>query len=182
VEDVTLERWLPVVGYEGFYEVSSLGRVRSLSRRVKRNRQRHSGRTLKLYANRSKNRGEYYQARLSRDGVVRTRDVHVLVARAFLGPCPDGHQVCHGPAGSLNNSAENLSYGTPAKNAADRYRDGTEVLGTRNHNAKLTEEIVRICRARSAAGETYAALAREFGVSERTMNVAVRGVKWRHVA
>jgi hypothetical protein len=175
------ERWLPVIGYEGYYEVSDFGRVRSLSRRVNRDRQRHSGRILKLYANRSKKCGEYYQARLSRDGVVRTCDVHVLVARAFLGPCPDGHQVCHGPAGSLDNSAENLSYGTPVKNAADRCRDGTEVLGTRNHNAKLTEEIVRACRVRAASGETCVALAREFGVSDVTMNLVVRGLRWRWV-
>jgi hypothetical protein len=171
MEDVTLERWLPVVGYEGCYEVSNLGRV-----------QRHSGRILKLYLKRRSDRGEYYETRLCRGGVARTCHVHVLVARAFLGPCPDGYQVCHGPAGSLDNSVENLSYGTPVKNAADRYRDGTEVLGSRNHNAKLTEEIVRACRARSAAGETHAALARAFGVSGVTMYRAVRGVTWRHVA
>ena len=170
MEDVTLERWLPVVGYEGYYEVSNLGRV-----------QRHSGRILKPYVNR-KNYGEYCQVRLSRGGVARTCEVHILVARAFLGPCPDGYQVCHGPAGSLDNSVVNLSYGTPVENAADMYRDDTIMTGTRNPNAKLTDEIVRLCRVRVAAGETYAALAREFGVSRVTMNLAVRRVNWRHVA
>lgn len=174
-----IEEWRPVVGYEGHYEVSNRGRVRSLSR-VRRGGGRLSDRILEPYVNR-KDYGEYCETRLSRDGVARTRQVHALVARAFLGPCPDGYQVCHGPAGSLDNSVENLSYGTPAENAADMYRDGTVQTGSRNHNAKLTEEIVRMCRARSAAGETYAALAREFGVSGVTMNLAVRGINWRHV-
>jgi hypothetical protein len=105
------------------------------------------------------------------------------VAEAFLGPRPDGYQVCHGPAGQLDNRLVNLSYGTRSKNCgADKYRDGTMTIGTRHGLAKLTDEIVRECRARVAAGETRVALAREFGISATAMAMAVKGATWRHVA
>ncbi len=48
--------------------------------------------------------------------------VHRLVARAFLGPCPEGHQVCHKNGISTDNRVKNLRYGTPARNGADKWR------------------------------------------------------------
>jgi hypothetical protein len=161
------ERWRPVVGWEGVYEVSSLGRIRKLLPQDIRP-------TLK---------GAYLAVTLrGPDGRSLSTSVHSLVAEAFIGPRPAGEDVCHGPAGHLDNSVANLSYGTHAKNCGpDRYRDGTILLGTRVATAKLTEEIVRECRARVAAGESKADLAREFGVSKTAIIFAVRGDTWRHV-
>lgn len=164
------ERWLPVVGYEGLYEVSDLGRVRRLWRK--------GPKPLKQNL-----KPEYLGIILWRNGEGWTVLVHILVARAFLGPRPEGHQVCHGPAGKLDNRLVNLSYGTASKNhGADMHRDGTIQMGVRHVRAKLTDEIVRECRRRAAAGEAKAALAREFGVHNRTMRDAVTGVHWKHVA
>ena len=119
---------------------------------------------------------------LCRDGRSRTFAVHVLVARAFLGPCPDGQEVCHGPAGRRDNRLVNLSYGTPSKNnGEDKRRDGTLPVGVLNPRAILTEEIVRECRIRVAAGESRSALAREFDVSDTVIRKAVAGIAWRHV-
>jgi hypothetical protein len=88
----------------------------------------------------------------------------------------------HGPAGKLDNSVANLSYGTRPQNAADKYRDGTQIMGSAIPVAKLTEDIVRECRARRAAGGvTWQALADEFGVSRRAMFFAVSGRTWKHV-
>jgi len=166
------ERWLPVVEYEGLYEVSDLGRVRSL-------RRWHAGsRVLKPGYD-----GSAAQVGLSREGRRRTFKVHILVARAFLGPCPDGQEVCHGPAGRRDNRLVNLSYGTHLKNnGEDKRRDGTLPVGVLNPRAILTDEIVRECRARAAAGEPCRALAREFGVGDTAMLRAVAGTTWRHVA
>jgi hypothetical protein len=164
------ERWLPAAEYEGLYEVSSLGRVRSLPRPGT------LGGILKPQ------RKRYFTVNLYRDGKMRTVTVHSLVARAFLKPRPEGHQVCHGPAGCYVNAAANLSYGTAAKNLGpDKYRDGTMQAGVRNGNARLTDEIVSQCRTRIAAGESRRALAREFGVSKPTMDHAVKGATWQHV-
>lgn len=170
-----LERWLAVVEYEGYYEVSDLGRVRSLRRMTAAGWR--GGQVLKPQCKR------YFCVNLYRDRKMRTVTVHSLVAAAFLGPCPAGHEICHGRAGKLENRLTNLSYGTPAKNRGpDKYRDGTIQIGTRNGLARLTDELVRECRVRSAAGASWGALAREHGVSASTVRAAVIGLTWKHVA
>ena len=177
------ERWLPVVGWEGLYEVSDLGGVRSLPRLTVPppcggRRCRRGGNVLRPAL---KSAG-YLCVTLCNNAVRQTTAVHTLVAEAFLGPRPDGYLVCHGPAGPLDNRLVNLSYGTRSKNCgADRYRDGTMTVGTRHSLHKLTDEIVRECRARVAAGETRVDLAREFGVTATTIAKVVNGSTWRHV-
>jgi NUMOD4 motif/HNH endonuclease len=165
------ERWLPIEGYEGMYEVSDLGRVRSLPRF------HAGGRILK-----PGHAGPVANVGLSRDGRSRTYSVHTLVMRAFVGPCPEGHEVCHGPAGRRDNRLANLSYGTKSKNnGEDKRRDGTLLVGVLNPGAILTDEIVRECRTRAAAGESCSALAREFGVEGTAALKAVEGTTWVHV-
>lgn len=175
------ERWLPIAGFEGCYEVSDLGRVRSLPRVI-----RHSDgkpRTVRGRIRKATVKGHYFQVCLNGNGKKRDAAVHVLVAETFIGPRPDGQVVCHGPGGKLDNRAANLSYDTQVKNCGpDRYRDGTILLGIQVPMAKLTDEIVRECRARVAAGESKAILAREFGVSRKAIIDAVNGRTWRHVA
>lgn len=169
------ERWLPAVGWEGLYEVSGLGRVRSLPRLGT------YGKILKPQGG-ARHRRRYLTVGLTRDGKTSSVSVHVLVARAFLGPVPTGLEVCHGPGGSLDNRAANLSYGTHAKNAGpDKHRDGTMPIGIQAHSAKLNDNIVSGCRIRAAAGESFTSLAREFGVIPKTMRLAVLGQTWKHV-
>jgi hypothetical protein len=184
------ERWLPVVGYEGEYEVSDLGRVRSVDRTVRGDRgpQVRRGRVLApgLGAGRGANGrsrgGPYLSLCLCRDGKRRRFNVHTLVARAFLGPLPTGQEVCHGPGGALDNRLVNLSYGTHAKNTGeDKRRDGTLAVGVRAGGAKLTDEIVLECRERAAAGWPVVMLASEFGVTGSAMSNAIHGRTWRHV-
>lgn len=114
------ERWLPVVGFAGLYDVSSEGRVRSLDRivRCKGGHTRlHRGRVLspKLVNN------GYLQIDLSREGVAHQRLVHRLVLDAFVGPAPDGTEACHAPdPDTRNNRASNLRWDTHANNCADK--------------------------------------------------------------
>lgn len=143
--------WVPVKGYEGLYEVSSSGHVRSLdrwqywkpSRRHPEGHYQHRpGRQLKPVRS-----GPYLYVNLLKDGTRTPVRIHVLVAAAFLGPRPAGHVVRHGPAGQQDNHAGNLSYGTYAENRADMIRDGTSRKGkpwtaaqrANNHWLNLTE-------------------------------------------
>lgn len=117
------ERWLPVVGFGGFYEVSDLGNVRSVDRIVQRKGRdmRLRGRPLRAGINSC----GYRTACLHRRGKLTTQSVHVLVAEAFIGPRPEGLDVLHGPGGQLDNRVTNLRYGTVSENMADTVRDGT---------------------------------------------------------
>jgi hypothetical protein len=171
-----IERWLPVPGWESLYEVSDLGRIRSLHRFGRGKR----GGLLKPFPG---HLGRYLSVRLSRSGKHKNRLVHQLVLEAFTGPRPPGMESLHGPGGSQDNRLANLSYGTRRQNSGpDRARDGTTNRGERCGSAKLTAAIVIECRRRYAAGEeTLTAMAREHGVSIGHMSQIVSGKKWAHL-
>jgi hypothetical protein len=117
------EIWRDVYGYEGLYQVSNLGRVRSLDRVVPDARcgsRRFKGKAMKL------TRGPAYLClSLWKQGVRHTHTVHQLVANAFLGSRPVSMEICHGPKGQFVNTVSNLSYGTSKQNSLDMRRDST---------------------------------------------------------
>lgn len=126
------ESWAPVVGYEGFYEVSNLGRVRSVEKRVRtaRGTRLRPSVVRKLSAN---PRG-YLTVNLSRgEAGSRTQHVHTLVLSAFVGPRPEGMEARHLDGNPANNSIANLAWGTHSENNLDRVRHGTHHLASRTH-------------------------------------------------
>lgn len=174
------EHWLPVADFEGLYEVSSRGRVRSMDRIVPHGNHTSTLRG-KILAQSVGDYG-YHRVSLYQDSKHTLRSVHILVAEAFIGPRPEGMEVRHGPKGKLDNTPANLSYGTPLENTWDKIRDGALAQGTRLPQAKLTEDAVRECRARHAADSvSIRLLADEFGVAVTTMWYAIRGKTWKHV-
>lgn len=143
----TQERWLPIPGYDDLYEVSDQGRVRSLDRTVKRGdgaSVRRKGVTLRPIAKVS----GHVKVRLydGRDGRKEWRQIHSLVAEAFIGPPPTSSLVLHWNDDPTDNHVENLRYGTYADNQRDAIRNG------RNPNASATH-----CRRghRYTAENTY---------------------------
>ena len=122
------ERWLPITGYEGTYEVSDLGRVRSLDRISSQGR-RLKGQVLKQ----GRNAAGYMSVGLHLAGDATTYLVHRLVLTAFEGPPPDEMETRHMDGNSSNNVASNLVWGTSQENIRDQLRHGTQV------NAKKTK-------------------------------------------
>jgi len=182
---VNTERWRPCPGWEGFYEVSDQGRVRSLDRVVVDQNGRRMAYAGRLIAPRINRKTGYTAVVLARPGVRLTRTIHVLVALAWLGPRPDGMEVRHGVNGKLDNSLANLCYGTPKQNGEDQIRDGVSGRGEKNGNAKLSELQVRVARrACSPTGRPkglLAALAREWDVNGQTLSDAISGRNWGHL-
>lgn len=177
-DDVT-ERWLPVVGYENLYEVSDLGRVRSLDRIVvtRAGPRRYRGRILRPYINKG-TRG-YPFVGLSQPGQNENWPVHILVLKAHVGLCPPGQEARHGPAGKTDAGLANLCWGTRSENVgADRLRDGQDNRGERHGLHKLTAEQVLEIRRRRAAGEELLPLAEEFGVIFQTISDIALGRSW----
>lgn len=174
------EIWKPITWAPG-YEVSDQGRVRSLDREVAV--ATNASDIKKRPAHTRIRKGQLLRPGIGRYASVainkRTVLVHRLVAEAFLGPCPDGHIVCHGPGGPLDNRLENISYGTYSKNTGeDRRRDGTIPRGSRSGVAKLNEEQVLEIKRRTAAGESRASLARAFGVRPENISHIALGRNW----
>ena len=113
------EEWRPVVGWESLYEVSSLGRVRSLPREfVRSDGVRHARPDRVLNVGPRANQ-TYPAVSLAADRSVVTRRVHTLVAEAFHGPRPEGNVVRHLDGNPTNNTVQNLAYGTQRENVHD---------------------------------------------------------------
>lgn len=123
--------WRPVAGYEGSYEVSNAGQVRSLPRQIPHycgGTRLLRGRTLRPVI-----RDGYPQVTLYRDGTQKIRPVHQLVALAFLGQRLPGYEVLHWDGDRRNPHVTNLRYGTHTDNVRDAVRHGTQVGMSRTH-------------------------------------------------
>ena len=83
---------------------------------------------------------------------------------AFVGDQPD-LEACHGDGNPSNNAIENLRWGTPKENAADRRQHGRDRLGIAHHNAKLSGEDVKSIRELRASGLSLQRIADRFRVS-----------------
>lgn len=179
-ELVEHEEWRQIAGYEGHYEVSSAGRVRTykdssggartgvvwlLTPRLVTPKRRGSA-------------GQYLGVTLSKDGKKRHFYIHALVAEAFHGPRPPGHQAAHDNGDGHNNRLENILWKTVAANHEDKRRHGTIPVGERHWNAKLTTEEVLAMRAK---GGSPTERAREFGVSEGAARCILDRKTWTHV-
>jgi hypothetical protein len=119
------ENWRAVVGYEGHYVVSDSGRVRSLKRR------QFDG--SPNYLRWGNDVDGYASVDLWRDSKPTRKRIHILVARAFLGPCPLGHEVRHLDGNRKNPRLSNLAYGTRGDNVRDKRVHGTDHNVAKTH-------------------------------------------------
>jgi len=168
------EMWKAVVGFEGRYEVSDQGRIRSLSRVVPC----FGGtRVIRERLLRPKV-GAYGRLEISLGKGV-SRRVHNLVLAAFVGPRPDRMQACHWDGDAGNNRLANLRWDTPSGNAADKSRHGRNPVGERHPNSKLTTDAVAEIRKSLRAGAPTRLIAVAHGVSQGAIVNIARGRTWR---
>ena len=172
---MTAERWLPVVGYEGWYDISSYGRVR----RMKAYNNTFVGRILKEALD---SRG-YMFVLLSKKGVIGHFTIQWLVTEAFLGSRTDGKEVNHKDGNKTNNRIENLEYVTKSENALHAFALGLRKppCGEAHGCAKLTEPDVLDIRRR-VGKEPQTAIAVDYGISQTAVsNIATRK-RWAWLA
>src|SRR3990167_11234546 len=174
-EDPMTEEWRPVVGYAGLYEVSSLGRVKSLPRLT------HLGRPVRgitkpIIMAGSCSRG-YRHVNLAKNGSKKPRSIHKLVMEAFVGLPPTGKQVNHKDFDRGNNQLDNLEYVTKTEDAQHKKQAGRGSCGERNPAAKLRLQDVLAIRKMQGltSGPSLAAL---YGVTHRIIYLIWRGVIW----
>lgn len=164
------EVWRAIPGYEGRYEASNKGRVKSLLRsrpRVLKNQHDERGRPIvTLYK--------------TKDAPL-TRTVHQLVLEAFVGPKPIGLVCCHADDDRKNNNLDNLRWDTPESNRNDARLNGCYLLGEDHQSSKLTKDQVMTIIFMKCKGFTIDQLADRFSVDRTCITSITNGRTWNHL-
>jgi hypothetical protein len=177
MNEAGVEQWLSVPGYEGRYEVSSLGGVRSLGWLRSDGHHYMKPRVLKPFIDRTGT--GYLYVQLTMHGRTTKLAVHLLVLAAFRGPAPAaGMQGCHGDGCRTNARLDNLRWDTPKGNSADMVAHGTRLRGERTSTAKLTEaQALQILQDKRSSLK----LAPIIGVASSTIRAVRLGQNWKHL-
>lgn len=126
------EEWRTLPGYEGIYEVSDLGQIKSVARIVVRSdgkSRRQPERILSQFTDRK----GYQIVCLSSHGQSRMFRVHRAVLLAFVGLPADDEEGCHGNGNPSDNRLVNLRWGTRSENVRDAVRHGTHSEVAKTH-------------------------------------------------
>lgn len=159
-----LEEWRDVPGWEG-YAASSIGRVRSTKRKVRR--------VLRPCLC-----GKYLSVMLSKSAHNHhSNRVHRVVCETFHGPAPEGMVARHLNGNRTDNRAANLAWGTYKENMADMFRHGRGQENESHWNARLTDADVAAMRSDRQAGMVYSELSSKYGVSAGHARDIVLGYK-----
>ena len=176
-----IEIWRDIPGYGGVYQASTHGRIRSLDRvekwRGAYRKRRGSVMVGHIEGHRPGHGGGYMRVVLCQEGRMRTYVVHKLILATFVGPRPEGMDICHADGNPANNRLDNLRYDSRAGNMADNVRLGVSI-GEAHCHSKLTYEAVQ----RMRRGELSVKEASEVcGCSYQAAHNAKAGKTWAHV-
>ena len=159
------ETWKILPGWGGLYEISDLGRVRSLHRNSR------SGDALRQFVV-----SKYLAVNLSANGTRATKHVHRLVIEAFIGPIPKGMHASHLDGDRYNNRLSNLVIETPSMNCSRRKGHGTQAYT--KPNAKINDAIAADIRAMYTKGHLQREIAEAFGVTQSNISKILSGLTW----
>jgi len=176
-QSILREEWRDVAGFEGLYQVSNHGRVRSRYKPGARGELSAYWAIRKLTVD---SRGYPCVSFRLNDKAIKP-PVHRLVLEAFVGPCPEGMECRHLDGNQENNQLDNLAWGTHVENMEDKLRHGTENRGTKHPLARLTDDDVKEIRRRIEAGEKQLEIARDFRMSHAQISRIASRARWRHI-
>ena len=153
-------RWKAVRGFEGYYEVSDHGDVRSVDRKVCDTKGviRHlSGRMMKSCRAKGRNNDGYYVVNLRKGGAAHVIPIHILVATAFLPNPDDLPTVNHKDGNKTNNDVQNLEWATYRENNMHALRfglrrpRGSSVVQI-NDSGRVVARFRSVCEASRSTG------------------------------
>jgi hypothetical protein len=161
------EIWLPMKGYEGRYEVSSLGRV-------------YSSRGCMMKVNKTKL--GYMKMNLSEGGFIRSTRLHRAVAMTFLGNPEGKKEVNHIDGDKSNNRVDNLEWCTSSENKFHAVRTGLlpTKSGSCSSRAKLSDTEVDFLRYFASKGFTQVELSGIFGISKSVTSNIINYVTYKN--
>ncbi len=145
IENLPNEIWKDIIGYEELYQISNLGRVKSLNRVIiKQSGKRHSVKTKLLSI--SINSVGYYCANLWKDNKGYSQPIHILLGRHFIDNPNNYPYVLHRDDIKTNIKLDNLYWGTNSDNVKDSINNGNRGIAENHCSAKLTNEQVKEIR------------------------------------
>ena len=174
------EVWKDIVGYEGLYQVSSFGRVKSLDKLIK-------GKSGSLVPRKEKalrldiDVDGYLIATLTKDNNSKKYKVHRLVAMNFIPNSFKKSQVNHIDNVRNNNKVSNLKWGTPSENSKHMRMCDRQAKGDKIGNSKLNEEKVTKIRDLISKKIPYKAIAKKFSVYPGTIQKIRSRTTWKHI-
>lgn len=171
------EEWRDIPGYEGEYQASTLGRIKSLKRQVRGVNWKTGTDFLRTVPERILRPGRFCKSGhvsvVLRHGTC-GQPVHQLIMRTFVGDPPKGKEVLHINGNPQDNRLENLRYGTRTENILDVYRQG-------GRWRKLSLDDVVFIRFAVFCGFSDKNLAADFGVSQYTIAEIRKGKSYKWV-
>lgn len=175
--------WKDVVGYEGYYEVSNTGLVRSVDRCVNSrwgSPKKLKGKLMKPYTNRY----GYKMIVLTRLGKKRHQSIHQLVGKAFIENPESLETINHKDGNKLNNFVDNLEWSSFCDNHKHAISIGLiDSKGERNPKSKLTKtEVAEILYIHKTEGVLQKDLAKMFCVHVSTIQRILSGKSWNHIS
>lgn len=171
--------WRAISEYEGFYEASSDGKVRSINRIV-RYKDGSSRKWPKLELKQGLSNG-YKQIFLSKNGKSRAFKVHNIILFAFLGFKSSSMTVNHKDGNKFNNKLSNLEYITMLDNVRHGFKNGLMAVGSNNNLSKLTDAQVIAIRYLSRSGMKPTDIATNFKITYQNVWLIVNRKSWRHL-
>ena len=181
------EIWKDINSYEGIYQISNYGRIRSLTRYVNCSPDNSFGHILKGKILKQGDNGNGYKyISLKKNGKRKNFYVHFLVAEAFIGERPRGADINHIDCNKSNNTLKNLEYISRQENINHAVKNG--LLKNRNHakgekqgSAKLNNQKVILIRAFFNFGVSNKKLSEIFKIHKATVSNVVLRQTWKHL-
>lgn len=174
------EIWKDIEGYEGYYQISNFGRVKSLSRLVIQRNGNNYLTKEKLMKIKQK-RNKYLFVTLTLEGSISNKYIHRLVLYHFgyKDGCGD-LQVNHKDFNVINNRVDNLEWVTYRQNFEHRFINGRVPKGEQVSNSKLTGENVLNIK-KEIPHKTLSEIAEKYEVSFQNISNIKRGKTWKHI-
>jgi hypothetical protein len=180
------EIWKDIQGYEGLYQVSNLGRVKSLPRRIvdRKNNRFFKGRVLKSYLDKD----GYPTTIMSNKNKKRVIHVHRLVAETFIPNPENKGTVNHIDGNKQNNRVGNLEWCTQLENIRHAFsmglKNNNHCTGEANYASKLSESDVKFMRANFISRSKdfgITAMAKRFNITTGHAAQVIYRKVWKHV-